>query len=112
MDLIFKVLDRLQKMASHEGNQNDMDCQEIEEPLYNFPRPTSDTLTKEYLKKLIEELNEKGESDPEVAHYLEKAAMICFIINVVAKKYSPEEASELGQLILDIQKIPFSRWFA
>ena len=89
-----------------------MDWQEIEEPLYDFPRPTSDTLTKEYLEKLIAVLKEQGDSDPEVAHSLEKAAMNCFITNVVAKKYTPEEASEIGQLILDIHMIPFPRWYA
>lgn len=89
-----------------------MDWQEIDEPLYNFPFPTPETLTKEYLEKLIVELKRQGSHDDEVAHRLEKAAMDCFIINVVAKKYTPEEASELGQLILDIKKIPFSRWFA
>jgi hypothetical protein len=99
-------------MASHEGSQNDMDWQEIAEPLYNFPRPTSDTLTKEYLEKLIVVLMEQGESDPEVAHSLERAAMECFITNVIAKKYTLEEASNIGQLIKDIEKIPFPRWFA
>jgi len=99
-------------MASHEGSQNDMDWQEIDEPLYNFPRPTPETLTKEYLEKLIVEFKRQGSHDDEVAHRLENVSMDCFIINVVAKKYTLEEASVIGQLILDIQKIPFSRWFA
>lgn len=82
------------------------------DPLYDFPHATPKTLTKEYLEKLTEELKEQGHYDPEVAHSLEKRVMECFIVNVVAKKYTPEEASEIGQLILDIRKIPFSRWFA
>lgn len=89
-----------------------MQQEDLVEPLYNFPQPTPDTLTKEYVENLIVELERQGSYDPEVAHRLEKSVMECFIVNVVGKKYTPEEASKLGQLILDIKKISFSRWFA
>lgn len=96
-------------------NDNTKDCcdMDVEPPrLYDFPKPTPETLTREYLEKLIVELEQQGAGDPEVAHWLEKEVMICFTVNVVAKKYTVEEASVIGQLILDITKIPFARWFA
>ena len=101
-------------MAAASESQYDSDDRSFQEgdPLWNFPYPTPDTLTKEYLEKLIVELKRQGAYDPEVAHSLEKKTMECFIVNVVAKKYTTEEASEIGQLILGIWKIPFSRWFA
>jgi hypothetical protein len=92
--------------------QSSYNMEEERAHLYDFPHATPDTLTKEYLEKLIAELEYQGSCDPEVAHSLEKTAMECFITNVVAKKYTVEEASIIGKLILDIQKIPFSRWFA
>lgn len=95
-------------MATAENSYN----MEEEHYLYDFPEATPDTLTKEYLEKLIVELEAYGASDPEVAHRLEKSAMECFIYNVVQKKYTVEDAAVIGQLILDIGKIRFSRWFA
>ena len=86
--------------------------EEDDHKLYNFPYATPETLTKEYLEDLIVELENLGAPDPEVAHRLEKTVMECFIANIVAKKYTVEEAVLIGKLILDITKIPFPRWFA
>ena len=100
-------------MATAEGSNDDScNMQEDHMQLYDFPFPTPETLTKEYLEKLIAELKYQGHCDDEVAHQLEKAVMECFISNVVAKKYTVDEASVIGQMILDIGKIPFYRWFA
>ncbi len=80
--------------------------------LQDFPLATPDTLTKEYLEELFVELDYNGNSDPECAHILESTAMHCFIENVVANKYTLEEARAMGVLLLRIIDLPFPRWFA
>ena len=80
--------------------------------LYEFPRPTPETLTKEYLEKLIVELKLQGNDDPEIAHRLERRATECFLVNIIESKYSVEEELVITQLLLDIGKSPFPRWFS
>ena len=75
-------------------------------------QPTPDTLTLEYVEWMCRELNSWGEEDPERAHSLEKQIMQCFIVNIVAKKYTEDQASEIGKVIVKINNLPFPRWFA
>jgi hypothetical protein len=80
--------------------------------LHDIPLATPETLTIEYLEKLIVELEDQGNSDPECAHMLESAAMISFIENVASNKYTTEEARVIAELLLQIRDMPFPRWFA
>jgi hypothetical protein len=75
-------------------------------------QPTPETLTLEYVEWMYRQLEGWGKEDPERAHSLEKGIMHCFIVNVVAKKYSEDQASAIGEVIVKINKLSFPRWFS
>jgi hypothetical protein len=82
----------------------------IHEAFNRFPKATPETLTKEYLEKLIEEIKERADYDTSHASSLEKEAQACFNRNLSAKKYSVDDVAIIAELFVQLSEIKFCRY--